>query len=195
MHMMVSRSIGARGPSDRLSIPNRVHWSTVHGQNLLLEPVSMRHLCPLLQTPCPLQSSLELTLPSKLTTSTSRHAPPVSNVCCAGGVAKVMRPYERGLIKCTPGDSLEGIIPSLTQITGMPVVNDARRVVGIISKKVCTLELDWSMNMSMHVSITMHAVNAVNGACVLWAPPVQRRVLGADLKRRHSIYSGNSAYE
>jgi len=61
--------------------------------------------------------------------------PPVSNECEFGSVAKVMRPYEKGLIKCTPGDSLEGIIPSLTRITGMPVVNDARRVVGIISKK------------------------------------------------------------
>mmetsp|Transcript_10002 Transcript_10002/g.25840 ORF Transcript_10002/g.25840 Transcript_10002/m.25840 type:complete len:428 (+) Transcript_10002:85-1368(+) len=65
----------------------------------------------------------------------SGEAPTILQECKFGGVAKVMRPYERGLIKCTPGDSLEGIIPSLTQITGMPVVNDARRVVGIISKK------------------------------------------------------------
>ncbi|KAF5833143.1 hypothetical protein DUNSADRAFT_10662 [Dunaliella salina] len=58
-----------------------------------------------------------------------------SQECEFGGVAKVMRPYGKGLIKCTPGDTLEGIIPCLTQITGMPVVNDARRVVGIITKK------------------------------------------------------------
>ncbi|KAF5836061.1 hypothetical protein DUNSADRAFT_6531 [Dunaliella salina] len=69
------------------------------------------------------------------TSRPNENRPTILQECKFGGVAKVMRPYEKGLIKCTPGDTLEGIIPSLTQITGMPVINDARRVVGIISKK------------------------------------------------------------
>lgn len=53
-----------------------------------------------------------------------------------GGVAEIIRKNERGLLTCSPSETLEGIIPKLTQVTGMPVVNDAGRVVGVISRKV-----------------------------------------------------------
>jgi len=66
----------------------------------------------------------------------------------AGGVAEIMRTNERGVLTCSPGDTLESIIPSLTQVTGMPVINDAGRLVGVISRKVGRLAfrlLFWSL--------------------------------------------------
>jgi len=55
--------------------------------------------------------------------------------CKFGGVAEIMRTNDRGVLTCSPGDTLEAIIPSLTQVTGMPVINDAGRLVGVISRK------------------------------------------------------------
>lgn len=47
-----------------------------------------------------------------------------------------MRSRERGVLSCTPAETLESIIPRLSKVTGLPVLNEQGKVVGVISRKV-----------------------------------------------------------
>jgi len=55
--------------------------------------------------------------------------------CPLGGVVEVMRSTDRGLLSCLPSETLEAIIPRLSKVTGLPVLNEQGRVVGVISRK------------------------------------------------------------
>ena len=47
-----------------------------------------------------------------------------------------MRSRAEGVLTCSPSDTLEGIIPSLNRVTGMPVIGADGKVIGVISRKV-----------------------------------------------------------
>ena len=52
-----------------------------------------------------------------------------------------MRPQDEGVLTCSPSDTLEGIIPKLNKVTGMPVISVDGKVIGVISRKV-SIELN-----------------------------------------------------
>eukprot|EP00199_Chlamydomonas_sp_CCMP681_P001981 CAMPEP_0119107482 /NCGR_PEP_ID=MMETSP1180-20130426/10462_1 /TAXON_ID=3052 ORGANISM="Chlamydomonas cf sp, Strain CCMP681" /NCGR_SAMPLE_ID=MMETSP1180 /ASSEMBLY_ACC=CAM_ASM_000741 /LENGTH=348 /DNA_ID=CAMNT_0007092977 /DNA_START=181 /DNA_END=1224 /DNA_ORIENTATION=- len=57
--------------------------------------------------------------------------------CPLGGVAEVMRGNDvgRGVLVCAPDETLEAIIPRLSEVTGLPVISKTGRVCGVISRK------------------------------------------------------------
>lgn len=64
--------------------------------------------------------------------------------CPLGGVAEVMRDAGRGLLSVMPNDTLESCIPKLSKVTGLPVLSETGKVVGVISRKASAATLSRS---------------------------------------------------
>lgn len=55
--------------------------------------------------------------------------------CSHGNVIGVMRTSSEGVLTCLPQDTLQSTIPKLNTVTGLPVLADDSKVIGVISRK------------------------------------------------------------
>ena len=84
--------------------------------------------------------------------------------CPHGNVKGIMRSQEAGVLTCSPSDTLEGIIPKLNKVTGMPVISEAGKVIGVISRKVSMLRED-SLSLRKAYRERLGAVSLTSLSC------------------------------
>lgn len=83
--------------------------------------------------------------------------------CTHGNVIGIMRPGAT-VLTCSPGESLQSIIPRLDKVTGLPVISPEGRCIGVISRKVHVV-VAREGDIAMQAMQAMRAMHAMHGAC------------------------------
>ncbi|KAG1675367.1 hypothetical protein FOA52_012286 [Chlamydomonas sp. UWO 241] len=75
--------------------------------------------------------------------------------CTHGNVIGIMRPGAT-VLTCSPGESLQAIIPRLDKVTGLPVISPEGRCIGVISRKDIIKIRKGRVQGTMADTVSMH---------------------------------------